>query len=165
MKTLWMIVLLNLVALSASRSQDEHLWLRLTENRVIPDAQFDRVSNDTLYILRGRRVTPMPVGSIIEIHVRKSSTSLYGALLGAGIGGAVGAAAGLGLQLTNTGSTTAVTPILLGCVLGGIVGGVSSAEGEGTASLDLKGMTDEEKSKTIRQFFGTSNGAPRPDSD
>lgn len=73
------------------QSQNHFVWLRLSDERIIINAQFEQISTDSLIVLRGGRMTGIPLEEIIQIRVIREVSIINGMLIGAGAGIVAGA--------------------------------------------------------------------------
>lgn len=130
--------------------QDQYLWLRLSADRVVTNSKFRAVQGDTLIILWGGTVTPLPLSEVVQIRVMSGSSIFEGAMIGAGSGLAAGGLTGFTLQaMGKSGPSPATTMIAMG-VIGAIVGATVSAIEKPGDLVDLSGKTVEEKRDIIR---------------
>jgi hypothetical protein len=153
-KTVTLYFALLLIGEGFASAQDQYLWIRLTGNRVMTNSQYQAVAGDTLVILRGGRITRVPICEIVQLRVINSSSTLKGVMIGSGSGLAVGALLGFSLQ-GKDGPGSVTTIIALG-VIGAIVGGTASALEKPGDVVDVSGMSIEEKRVLVREMVKQS---------
>ncbi|MBF8293729.1 MAG: hypothetical protein HW389_274 [Bacteroidetes bacterium] len=156
MKTVTLYFALLLIGEGFASAQDQYLWIRLTGNRVMTNSQYQAVAGDTLVILRGGRITRVPLCEIVQLRVINSSSTLKGVMIGSGSGLAVGALLGFSLQGKDGPGPGSVTTIIALGVIGAIVGGTASALEKPGDVVDVSGMSIEEKRVLVREMVKQS---------
>ena len=146
-----MIVLLSVISVVVGclHSQDQYLWMRLSENRAMTNALFQSLSGDSLVVLRGGRRVSVPLQEIVQIRLIRESSILEGAAIGSGVGLAVGGAVGFSLRAADKSGSSPLRTALMFGVMGAIVGSLSAALDHPDAIVHLAGMTVAEKRKMI----------------
>ncbi len=151
------IIILQLIFLVAftkcSQAQDRHLWLRLSENRVIPNAIVHQVSDDSLVVLSGGKKLVAPLEDIVQVKLIRESSILRGAEIGAAIGLGAGAILGFSLHAINQESASPVTTTLILGILGGIIGSVTASFEHSDDIIDFTGKTKEEKKQLLERIL------------
>lgn len=74
MKTIAIYLALLLMGEGVALAQDQYLWIRLTEDRVITNSKYQAASGDTLVILRGGRIMGMLLCEIVHLRVINRSS-------------------------------------------------------------------------------------------
>lgn len=154
-QTIRLLSLLILVA-GCLHGQDQFLWLRLSENRVITNAKFQTVVGETLIVVRAARITQVPLGDIVQLRVMNSSSMLEGVAIGAGTGLALGGLIGFSLQAMDKPGLPPVTTMVSLSLIGGIIGGTMAALEKPGDVVDMAGKSVEEKRDIIRALVARS---------
>ena len=153
MKTVLFSLWLLMIGIADLRSQDISLWIRLSEDRVFTECRFYDLSNDTLYVLSGNRIVPIPLVEVYQIRGVKNSSINDGVLMGSGCGVIVGSLIGLSLNSTEKSISSTGASCLAFGVLGGIVGGVMAALEKPGDLVTLGGKSVDEKIRLIREVI------------
>jgi hypothetical protein len=125
-----------------------HVWLRLTDDRVITNARYQSVNAETLSVVRGGRLVGLDLQDVVQIRFMKGSSMLQGAAIGAGSGLAAGACVASLVHGFGGNSTSVSTTITAFAVIGGIIGGtIAALEKEGDL-INLENL--ERASKAAR---------------
>ena len=152
MKTTTMTFLMLAVTYSGLNGQDNFLWLKLSDDRVVINGEFRRLSGDTLFITNAMRGISLPLKEIVRIRVIQGGTIMEGALLGAGAGFGVGTAVGLLARSSGPDTQYPLGTALIFTVVGGVVGTVKTAFDKPEPIIDLYGKTTEEKRIIIEKL-------------
>lgn len=121
------VALALLIAPDSVHGQDQYVWLRLTGNRVITNAQYVSVSAESVRVVRGGMVVAVSLDEVVQIRFMKGSSMLEGAAVGAGVGLAAGAVAFASLHDAVANRTSATTTVVAFAFVGGLVGGTVAA--------------------------------------
>jgi hypothetical protein len=150
MKTVLLTLSLLMIGSADLRSQDISLWIRLSEDRVLNDCRFCDVNDDTMYVVSGNQIMPIPLMQVIQVRAIKDSSITNGVLMGSGCGLVLGGLLDLSLSSTDRSSSSKGATWLACAVLGGIIGGTVAALEKPGDMLSLDGKSNNEKTRLIR---------------
>ena len=120
MKRMTLFLFVAVTLADSLRCQERYLWLRLTENRVVADASFESLGEDSLIVSRGGRRISVPLQELTQIRVIQESMILKGAAIGAGVGVAVGGVISFALQGGDKAQRSPLGTTLIFGVLGAL---------------------------------------------
>lgn len=135
------------------QSQNHFVWLRLSDERIIINAQFEQISTDSLIVLRGGRMTGIPLEEIIQIRVIREVSIINGMFIGAGAGIVAGAVIGAIAKSSDPTSWSPAVAAFSFAIVGGVVGSVVSSFGQPGDVVDLKNKTAYEKREIILKLL------------
>jgi Na+/H+ antiporter NhaA len=118
---------------------------------VLTECRFCDISGDTLFVVTGNRIEPIPLTQVYQIRAVKNSSITDGLLLGSGCGVVLGSLLGLSLYATERSASSTGTTVLAFAVLGGIVGGTMAALEEPGDLVYLESKSADEKIRLIRE--------------
>ncbi len=143
-----------LLAVSA-RSQNEYVWLKLTNGRVVINATIRTSSNDSIVVVRGTKKSSIAFGDIEKLRVIHESSLVTGAIVGAGIGAGIGAAVSTTASRESH-SGLGPSNVLLFGFLGGLIGAIGSSFDSPEEVIDLWGKSNAEKKEIIKRFISSN---------
>lgn len=152
MRKLIMLVLSLLIAGQFVKAQDNFMWLKLSDSRVVINGKFRQLSGDTLFITNGMKEFSLPLKEVVRIRVIQGGTIMEGALLGAGAGFGVGTAVGFLARSSGPDTQYPLGTALIFTVVGGVVGTIKTAFDKPEPIVDLYGKTNEEKRVIIEKL-------------
>ena len=156
MKKLIALGLFILIAGQFAAAQDNFLWLKLSDGRVVINGEFRQLNSDTIFITAGSKKISLPLREVERIRVIQGGTILEGTLLGVGMGFGMGTAVGFLARSTGPNTQYPLGTALIFTVVGGVVGTVKTAFEKPEPIVDLHGKTNEEKRMIIEKLVTQS---------
>ena len=150
MKKVLLTLSLLVIRSAEVRSQEISLWIRLSEDRVLNDCRFCDVSDDTMYVVNGNQIMPIPVSQLVQVRAIKDSSITNGVLMGSGCGLILGGLLDLSLSSMDRSSSSKGATWLACAVMGGIIGGTIAALEKPGDLVSLDGKSSIEKTRLIR---------------
>jgi hypothetical protein len=150
MKKVLLTLSLLVIGSAEVRSQEISLWIRLSEDRVLNDCRFCDVNDDTMYVVNGNQIMPIPLSQLIQVRAIKDSSITNGVLMGSGCGLILGGLLDLSLSSTGRSSSSKGATWLACAVMGGIIGGTIAALEKPGDLVSLDGKSSIEKTRLIR---------------
>jgi len=156
MKTVLTMILLSFGG-QAALGQDQYLWVKMSSSRVIINAVFSNVNDDSLSLSRGAKRFSVSLYDVVQIRVVNESSLIEGAATGALIGSGVGAIIGYASKADESTRQFPETSVAIYAVVGAVVGTVQSAFDKPSTIVDLSGRSNHEKASIIHQMFSADN--------
>ena len=153
MKRLWFMGMLVGLVVSSMSAQNQYLWLKLADDRVVINAVFQELTEETIVVKSGMKRVEFSLSQVDRIRVIRQSEILEGALYGAAIGFGVGTAIGFVAQSNGTDRQNPMSAALIFTVVGGVVGTVKSAFEKPEPIIDLQGKNVAEKRRIIESLL------------
>lgn len=153
MRRLWFMGLLVGLVLSGLSAQNQYLWIKLTDDRVVINAVFQELTEETIVVKSGMKRVELSLSEVDRIRVIQQSEILEGTLYGSAIGFGVGTAIGFAAQSNGTDRQNPLSTALIFTVVGGVVGTVKSAFEKPESIIDLQGKNVAEKRRTIESLL------------
>ena len=150
MKKVLLTLSLLVIRSAEVRSQEISLWIRLSEDRVLNDCRFCDVNDDTMYVVNGNQIMPIPVSQLVQVRAIKDSSITNGVLMGSGCGLILGGLLDLSLSSMDRSSSSKGATWLACAVMGGIIGGTIAALEKPGDLVSLDGKSSIEKTRLIR---------------
>ena len=152
MKTVAMVMVLC-VGNQVTRGQDQYLWVKMSNSRVIINATFMKVNDDSLTIRRGAKGFSLCLYDVVQIRRVSESSLIQGAATGALVGSGVGAILGYASKPDASTHQFPATSVAIYAVVGAVVGTVQSAFDKPSPIVELSGRSNHEKATIIQQLF------------
>jgi hypothetical protein len=149
MKTFLFLLIFVIACFADLRSQEVSLWIRLSEDRVLNNCRFCDADDDTLYVVSGNQIMPIPLIQVIQIRAIKDSSITNGVLMGSGCGLVLGGLVDLTMSSRDISGSSKGATWLACAVLGGIVGGTIAALEKPGDLVSLDGKSSIEKTRLI----------------
>jgi hypothetical protein len=150
MKKVLLTLSLLVIGSAEVRSQEISLWIRLSEDRVLNDCRFCDVNDDTMYVVNGNQIMPIPLSQLVQVRAIKDSSITNGVLMGSGCGLILGGLVDLSLSSMDRSSSSKGATWLACAVMGGIIGGTIAALEKPGDLVSLDGKSSIEKTRLIR---------------
>ena len=152
MKPLIIVGLILVVALPV-HAHEQFVWLRLVNDRVIVNATFERMSDDSLLIVRGNKKLTVLLQDVKQIRFIQGSSILTGMAIGAGAGLVSGGVIGAIVHSSDPESWSPEVAAVAFAVIGGVVGSVISSFDQPNDLVDLTGKSVDEKREIIQHML------------
>lgn len=140
-------------SVSGLSAQNQYLWVKLADDRVVINASFQELTEETIVVKNGMKRIELPLSEVNRIRFIQQSEILEGALYGSAIGFGAGAAIGFMAQSNGSERQNPLSAALIFTVIGGVVGTVKSAFEKPEPIIDLQGKSVAEKRRTIESFL------------
>ena len=150
MKTALLTLSLLMICVGHLRTQEISLWIRLSEDRMLNSCRFCEVNDDTMYVVNGNQIIPIPLIQVIQVRAIKDSSITNGLLMGSGCGLVLGGLLDLSLSSMDRSSSSKGATWLACAVMGGIIGGTIAALEKPGDLVSLDGKSSNEKTRLIR---------------
>lgn len=153
MKKLITLLCSILLAGRFAEAQDNFLWLKLSDGRVVINGEFRLINDDTLFVWAGMRNIELPLHDVVRVRIVQSSTMVEGALLGAGAGFGVGTAVGFFARSNGPDTEYPIGTTMIFTVVGAVVGTVKTAFEKPEPIVDLNGKTNKQKRTIVEKLI------------
>ena len=148
------ITLVVVITLASSvQAHEQFVWLRLVNDRVIVNATFERMSDDSLLIVRGNKKLTVLLQDVNQVRFIQGSSIVSGMAIGAGIGLLSGGVIGAIVHSSDPTSWSPEVAATAFAVIGGVVGSVISSFDQPGDLVDLTGKSVDEKREIIQRML------------